>query len=154
MLARLRDLFPRKAAADAGAESPPFALAALLVEAALVDGHFDADEERSVTASLEQTFGLDRQAASRLVSAARERVEGSAEIYGFSRTLRQQLDYEARVRVIELLWHVAYADRRLHDYEANLVRRLAGLLGVDDRDSGTARKRALAAHARDAAAKE
>ena len=42
-----------------------------------------------------------------------------------------------------MLWEVAYADGALHDYESNLMRRLAGLLHVSDRDSGEARKRAI-----------
>jgi uncharacterized tellurite resistance protein B-like protein len=41
-----------------------------------------------------------------------------------------------------MLWQVAYADGVLHDYEANLMRRLAGLLYVSDQESGEARKRA------------
>jgi len=46
--------------------------------------------------------------------------------------------------VIEMLWEVAYADGQLHDYEANLLRRITGLLYVSDRESGEARKRVLA----------
>jgi uncharacterized tellurite resistance protein B-like protein len=42
-----------------------------------------------------------------------------------------------------MLWELAYADGQLHDLEASLMRRLAGLLYVSDRDSGDARKRAL-----------
>ncbi len=49
-----------------------------------------------------------------------------------------------RVTVIEMLWEVAYADGILHDYEANLVRRVGGLLFVPDHDTGEARKRVLA----------
>jgi len=43
-----------------------------------------------------------------------------------------------------MLWEVAYADGQLHDYESNLVRRIAGLLYVPDHESGTARRRAMA----------
>jgi uncharacterized tellurite resistance protein B-like protein len=43
-----------------------------------------------------------------------------------------------------LLWEIAYADNRLHHLEANLMRRITGLLHVEDRDSGEARKRVLA----------
>ena len=46
--------------------------------------------------------------------------------------------------MIEMLWDVACADGVIHDFEANLVRRVAGLIHVSDRDSGAARKRALA----------
>ena len=46
--------------------------------------------------------------------------------------------------MIEMLWEVAYADGVLSKYEANLVRRIAGLIYVSDRDSGIARKRVMA----------
>ncbi len=42
-----------------------------------------------------------------------------------------------------MLWDVAYADGELHDHEANLVRRVTGMLGVTDQDAGQARKRVL-----------
>jgi uncharacterized tellurite resistance protein B-like protein len=48
------------------------------------------------------------------------------------------------VDLIEMVWEVAYADGELHDYEANLLRRLGGLLYVSDRERGEARKRVLA----------
>ena len=51
---------------------------------------------------------------------------------------------EERVKIIEMLWEVAYADGVVHHYEANLIRRINGLLYVSDRDSGAARKRVAA----------
>ena len=45
--------------------------------------------------------------------------------------------------MIEMLWKVVYADGNLHDFEANLVRRICGLIYVSDRESGDARKRVL-----------
>ena len=48
-----------------------------------------------------------------------------------------------RIDLMEMLWEVCYADGVLHDFEAQLMRRMAGLMFVDDRDSGAARKRAL-----------
>ena len=48
------------------------------------------------------------------------------------------------VMLMEMLWEVVYADGELHDYEANLLRRTAGLLHVSDQESGAARKRVLA----------
>ena len=46
--------------------------------------------------------------------------------------------------ILELLWEVGYADGQLHDYEASLLRRVAGLLYVSDRESGEARLRVMA----------
>ena len=51
---------------------------------------------------------------------------------------------EERIELIEMIWEVVYADGELHDYEANLLRRLGGLLYVSDRERGDARKRVLA----------
>ena len=50
---------------------------------------------------------------------------------------------EERVGILELLWEVVYADGQLHDYEASLLRRVAGLLYVSDRESGEARLRVM-----------
>ena len=50
---------------------------------------------------------------------------------------------EERVEMIEMLWKVAYADGALDPREDSLIRRVAGLLYVEDRDSGRARKKVL-----------
>lgn len=119
------------------------AAAALLVEAASLDGNFDADERETIETLLAGQFGLAAEEAKELVDLACDKVDGAAELYGFTRAVKDGYDHEDRVRLIEMLWEVAYADGHLHDYEANLVRRVAGLLYVPDRESGLARKRVL-----------
>ena len=57
--------------------------------------------------------------------------------------MRDALDESERIALMEMLWQLVYSDGELHDFEATLMRRLAGLLFVDDRQSGAARKRAL-----------
>jgi uncharacterized tellurite resistance protein B-like protein len=58
--------------------------------------------------------------------------------------IKAKFSLEERIDLMEMLWEVVYADGELHHYEANLMRRLAGLLHVSDRDVGAARKRAQA----------
>ena len=65
------------------------------------------------------------------------------QLYGFARTVKDNLEYEARLELMQMLWEVVYADGQLDDFEANLVRRISGLLYVTDQDSGRARKAAL-----------
>lgn len=125
------------------AEAVPLAAAALLVEAALMDGHFDDDERRTIEALLERHFDLEPADATTLIHTATEALDQANELYRFTRVIKDDFGHDDRVRMIEMLWEVAYADGHLHDYEANLVRRVAGLLHVADRDSGTARKRVL-----------
>ncbi len=73
-------------------------------------------------------------------AAASERVE----LHTIARTVRDHFDGDERIRMMEMLWAVVYADGELDDFESNMMRRVAGLLYVDDRASGEARKRVLA----------
>lgn len=120
------------------------AAAALLVEAAVMDGTFDDDERTVVLNLLKDRFNLTGPDADALLNDAEEAISQSNELYSLTRTIKDNFDHEQRIELIEMLWQVAYADGIVHDYESNLIRRLAGLLYVSDRDSGEAHKRVLA----------
>jgi len=119
------------------------AAAALLVEAALADGQFDDTERSQIQDVLNHLFDLSDAEISELVTDAESAVANSNQLYGFTRTVKDTLDYERRVELMQMLWEVVYADGQLDDFEANLVRRVSGLLYVTDQDSGRARKAAL-----------
>jgi uncharacterized tellurite resistance protein B-like protein len=146
MLHRLRALL----AGDRSAEevhSPEerlrLAAAALLAEAAAQDGRVEDVELASIRDILRVRFALSDADAHELVEAGRSAAREATQLYEFVRTVNDALAPEERVQIIEMLWEVAYADGELHDYEASLVRRVAGLLYVPDQDSGAARKRVL-----------
>jgi uncharacterized tellurite resistance protein B-like protein len=120
------------------------AAAALLVEMARVDEGADESERRRIAQLLAQRFSLSSSAAELLLQEAEEEADQSSQLFAYTREIKDAFDYDQRVQMIELLWEVAYADDRLHHLEANLMRRIAGLLHVEDRDSGEARKRVLA----------
>jgi uncharacterized tellurite resistance protein B-like protein len=120
------------------------ATAALLVSAAHEDGAFDAAERTTILDLLERQFGLSRDDAASLMRDAEREADRSVGLHRYVTLLNQNLTAEERVRVIEMLWEVVYADGRLDDYEANLMRRVGGLLGVSDFERGEARKRVLA----------
>lgn len=130
--------------AAAGIDRVQLATAALLVEAAQMDADFGAEERARITELVERRFDLGEAEGAALMKAARDKVEQSVEVFGFTREIKNALPPEERIEVMEMLWEVAYADGELHDLEASLMRRLAGLLHVTDRDSGLARKRVLA----------
>lgn len=145
----LRDfLFRRKgkpAATGAGhnASELQLAAAALLVEAAKLDGDFDEVERQRIAEILRSRLGVEEDATGALIGAADEETEQAGGLYGFTREVRDNFAHDERVAMIEMLWEVSYADGSLHDFEANLLRRVAGLLYVTDRESGEARKRVL-----------
>src|SRR5579863_4987245 len=120
------------------------AAAALLIEAARVDGRVDPAERDTIVALLGARFGLDPADAAELMTLGASENDRSVELQGFAHTINQRFSEAERVELIEMLWAVVYADGVLSAYEANLLRRIGGLLYVDDRDRGAARKRVLA----------
>jgi uncharacterized tellurite resistance protein B-like protein len=146
MLSRLKKaLFkdPSLATASRSQADLHLAAAALLVEAAVLDGHFDDTERATVTDLLKTRFELSESEVVELIVDAEATVANANELFSLTRTVKNEFDPDERVGMIEMLWEVAYADGELHDYESNLVRRLTGLLHVSDRESGEARKRVL-----------
>ncbi|MCB1882659.1 MAG: TerB family tellurite resistance protein [Geminicoccaceae bacterium] len=119
------------------------ATAALMIEAARMDGRLDAAEQDAIHGLLRERFALGDAEADALVDAAGAAAADSAGWQGFTRTLVDGLDPDERVGIVEMMWEVAYADGVLHDLEASLMRRLGGLLYVGERDRGEARKRVL-----------
>ena len=66
------------------------------------------------------------------------------DLHRWAQAIKRAYSEEERVGVIEKMWEVVYADGVLDDYEANLLRRVAGLIYVPDRESGQARQRVIA----------
>ncbi len=119
------------------------AAASLLVEAAILDGDFDEAERRRILNLCEKRFSLTPEDATALVEAAEAEQADSIDSYIFTREIRAHFDAAERVEMIDMLWDVVFADGAVHDYEADLMRRITGLLYVSDRENGEARKRAL-----------
>ena len=147
MMERLRSLLTGADAPSAGqraAEELRLAAAALLVEAARMDGEFGAAERATIGRLLRERFGLGEAGTAELIDMAEAAAMRSTQIFAFTQAVNNGYSAEERVAMIEMLWEVAYADGVLHHYEANLLRRVAGLIHVPDPVSGAARKRVLA----------
>jgi len=143
MIDRLKALFKQNdGTSEAGVDVVPLAVASLFVKAAELDGDFGQEERSLIGKLLAEHFDLGEIEARELLERASHRVGASVEMYGLTRDIKNALDHPERIELMEMLWQVAYADGVLHDYEANLMRRLSGLLYVSDQESGEARKRA------------
>lgn len=141
MLARLLDLI-----APPQREKPPrleLAAAVLLVEAARMDEAVDPLERTRILDLVRDRYALSQADADALVAQALAVTEGAAPWQTYTSILKDRLSYEERVRLIEMLWEVVYADGVLHDLESSLLRRVAGLLYVSDHDRGAARLRVM-----------
>lgn len=138
MLAKLKALFDGGLARDSSPAAREHALrvatALLLIEVARADYDDAFAEQESMRASLQQFFALDDSAAALLLEEARGEADRAVELQQFTRLLHEQLSVAEKQRVIEMLWQVALADRRLDKHEDHLVRRIAELLYVPHSD--------------------
>jgi len=122
---------------------PRLAVAALLVEAALMHEGFSAPEREAIERLLARRFSLDPAETRQLVDSAKSEAERSAQLFGFTSQVVRAFDEAQRIELIEMLWEVAYADGELDAHEDSLLRRVAGLIHVPDRARGEARLRVL-----------
>jgi uncharacterized tellurite resistance protein B-like protein len=130
-------------APGAGADGRQLAAATLMVEAACLDGSFDAAERDTIGKLLSRHFELTDEESATLMSEAEGAQDEANHLLRFTRAIKDAYAPEERIELIEMLWEVAYADGILHDYEANLLRRIGGLIYVSDRERGAARRRVV-----------
>jgi uncharacterized tellurite resistance protein B-like protein len=119
-------------------------VAVLMVEAARQDDRFDARERAGIQNLLARKFALGADECAVLLAAAEARASQMVQMHGHTSLLFEKLGPDERVQLVEMLWEVAYADGVLDPEEDLLIRRIAGLMYVTDRDRVLARQRAVA----------
>ena len=110
------------------------ATALLLIEVARADHNEDLAESAEIEALLRKHFDLTEHEIELLLQEAREEADHAASLQAFTRTLHERLDVPEKLRVVEMLWRVALADRVLDKHEDHLIRRIAALLYVSHAD--------------------
>lgn len=118
------------------------ALAALLVRLARSDGTYAEAEVARIDRVLGARFGLAPFAAARLRAEAEALEAQAPDTVRFTRALKDAVPLEERAGLLEALWSVALADADRDASEDQLMRMVASLLGLTDRDSALARHRA------------
>lgn len=119
-------------------------VAVLLLEAARQDDRFDPKERAVIENVLTARFDLAPAECAQLMTAAEARASYIVQLYGHASEVSGHTTPDQRIALIEMLWEVAYADGVLDPQEDLLVRRIAGLIYVSDRDRVLARQRVLA----------
>ena len=119
-------------------------VAVLLLEAARQDDKFDARERAAIEKILTAKFNLTPAECAHLVAAGEARAAYIVQLHGHTSEIVERMTPDQRIGLIEMLWEVAYADGVLDPEEDLLVRRIAGLIYVTDRDRVLARQRVRA----------
>ncbi|SKA06451.1 TerB family tellurite resistance protein [Consotaella salsifontis] len=134
------------AGSSLGPDDPRVAAAALLVHVERADGRMTEAERESLRAALATEFSLSEDEIDRVTDAGGQADAEAVDLYRFTNVLMHALDAQGRVRFIELLWEVTFADGEVHELEDNLIWRIADLLGVSTRDRMLMKHRAADRH--------
>jgi uncharacterized tellurite resistance protein B-like protein len=110
------------------------ATAALLIEITKADQNIKSEERSMVTSAVQRTFNLTPEETSELIAMAEEEVKGAVSLFQFTHLIDKGFPYEKKKHVVELLWHVVFADAEMEKHEEYLVRRIANLLHVSHGD--------------------
>jgi uncharacterized tellurite resistance protein B-like protein len=128
------------------------AATALLIHVISLDGQPTETEQRKLHSLIESRFGLDRGDADHLIASA-TLVEGEAvDLYHFTSVIMRTVDDIGRLRIVEMMWELVYADGQVSEFEDNVVWRAADLLGVSSRDRIELKHRVAAARSESVAA--
>ena len=111
-----------------------FATAALLIEVSRSDSDRADEEQASILAILNSLFDFTDEELTELIAMAEDAIEEAHDLHQFTRLMNEHYDYAGRKQLVTQLWRVAYADGRIDKFEEHIIRRIAGLLHVDNRD--------------------
>jgi uncharacterized tellurite resistance protein B-like protein len=145
MLESIRTFLERQFAAPdsrSDARTIQLATAALLAETMRIDGEITQVERDIACDAIRERLGLSQQEAGELLEHARDEVRRATDYFQFTSQINRHFTQEQKIRVIELMWRVAYADARIDDHELHLLRRIADLLHVPHPDFIAAKLRA------------
>lgn len=117
------------------------AVAELLVHASLIDGHLDKAEVAARDRLLKDKFGIGNAELEALVAEAEAEHEDAIDFYRFTSAIKDAYDRDQREAIVEMLCEILLADGVITNEEMNMGWRIAGLLGFDNREWVTIRKR-------------
>lgn len=131
-------------AAIVAAEEARVAVAAVMVEAAKRDDHYDPRERDAIDRSLAEAYDLAPAPAAALRQKGEKAQAAALDVFQFTRVIKDTIAHEDRGVLLERIWRVVLADDQRDPDENAFMRKLGGLLYVEDRDNGLARRRAEA----------
>ena len=137
MFKQIEDFFGKRMAVEGSkreeelTERLPLATCALLLEMAHADEEFSDVEKHAIVSLVKEQFNLSDQLVEELIEVAERERRESIDLWGFAHLIDSRYSEEQKVRVVEILWKVVFADGKVDMHEEYLVRKLAYLLGLE-----------------------
>ena len=107
---------------------------ALLIHAAKIDENYSEKEEKIIKQTL-QLIGAKKEKLEEIIKNAKRIENDSNQILYFTKKVKD-MNNENKIQIIEALWKIIYSNNEADIYETNLMRRLAGLLYIDNKIMG------------------
>ncbi len=107
---------------------------ALLLETSMADEILDESELVTLKNTLQKDFLIEENEIDELINLAKENVEDSNSLYEFTRDINDNFDATERVKLIESMWKIAYADGNIDKYEEHIIRKVSNLIYVAHSD--------------------
>ncbi len=142
MLQSLKNIFTNNDLIQAEENKEIDILSGLFIEAANTDGQITQDELNKISTSLINVFHEDAKKVEESLITALDNKDNSKSLYFYTSKLNKSFSDEKKIMLVEVLWEVILSDNEIHDFETNLIRRLAGLLYISDVECGNAKIRA------------
>ena len=109
-------------------------IAALLIHAAKIDENFSSEEETIIEEAL-LNLGANKQNIKEIITESKIIEENANQILEFTKEVKNMKENK-KIQIIETLWRIIYSNKDADIYETNLMRRLAGLLYIDNKTMG------------------
>ena len=107
---------------------------ALLIHAAKIDENFTIEEEKIIEETI-LNLGADKDKVKQIIIESKKIEEKANQILEFTREVKNMEEIN-KIKIIETLWRIIYSNKDADIYETNLMRRLAGLLYIDNNTMG------------------
>ena len=107
---------------------------ALLLETSMADDLLDESEMMALKNTLQKDFQINEDEIDELIDLSKENVEDSTSLYEFTSDINDNFDAAERVKLIESMWKIAYADGNIDKYEEHIIRKVSNLIYVAHSD--------------------
>ncbi|MFL2886964.1 MAG: TerB family tellurite resistance protein [Candidatus Pelagibacter sp.] len=119
-------------------------VASILIHSAKIDENF-TDKEKNIIKNALIEMGAEVEKVDKIIKESEKREQDSNQILDFTKDIKN-IDQDKKKLIIEALWNIIYSDKNADMYEANLMRRLAGLLYLDNKVVGDLKEKVRKKH--------
>ena len=109
-------------------------ICAILIHAAKIDEHFSDKEEKIIKQTMLK-IGVKKDRLDKLFNEAIKIEDNSNQILNFTKEVKN-MNEQNKIQIIEALWRIIYSNKEADIYETSLMRRLGGLLYIDNKVMG------------------